>query len=77
MPVSRQLRLTEQDRIRQTLRDVTGQKANIVLRDGRVILAEIVKVSDEAVTVRNMRLKTVRLNFSDINEVYLDKKASC
>lgn len=72
MPVSRQLRLSDQRLIRQRVREFQGKKINIVLTDSRVIVGDLVSVTDEGVTLINMRLKRVDYSFSAIDEIYFD-----
>ena len=72
MPVSRQLRLNDPRLIRQRVREFLGKKINIVLTDGRVMVGDLVSVTDEGITLINMRMKKVHYPFAAIDEIYFD-----
>jgi hypothetical protein len=69
---TRQLRLNNEEQIRKRLKDFTGNKINVVLRDKTVLLGELLSANDTSVELRNMRLKKFSLQLSDISEIYFD-----
>ena len=71
---TRQLRLSSLDQIRKRLKEFTGKKINIVLRDRTVLFGELKSIGDAELTFVNMRLVRVSLSLKDISEVYLDFK---
>lgn len=49
-----------------------GKKINIVLVDSRVMVGDLVSVSDEGITLANMRLRKADYSFAEIDEIYFD-----
>jgi hypothetical protein len=74
---TRQLRLSTPDEIRTKISGFLGKKINIVLKDNRVIIAELVAVTQTGITVKNMRLKETVFDFDQLYEVYFDTLTSC
>jgi hypothetical protein len=70
----RQLRLTTFDQIKGRLKEFTGKKINIVLRDRRVLFGELVRIDEKHLTFTDMREKRISLLLHEISEVYLDFK---
>ncbi len=77
MPVTRQLRLTASDAIRRHLPGFVGKPINVVLNDRRVLVGELLTIAEKGITIRNMRLRKVKIPFSALNEVYFDTIAAC
>lgn len=71
---TRQLRLTSLDQIRKRLKEFTGKKINIVLRDRTVLFGELKSIGENELTFVNMRLEPFSLPLQKISEVYLDFK---
>jgi hypothetical protein len=71
---TRQLRITNNDQIRQRLQEFSGKKINIVLNDQTVCLVTVEKSDGSVVTVENMRLKKTDIPIDTINEIYFDVK---
>lgn len=70
----RQVRLTTLRDIRDRLKQFTGKKINIVLRNRKVYFGELLHVDESQLTLADMRQQTVSLSLNDIAEVYLDFK---
>lgn len=72
--VTRQLRLSSPEQIRNRLKEFTGKKINIVLSNRKVLFGELQRVTDSQLTFTNMRMEPVTLALADISEIYLDFK---
>jgi hypothetical protein len=72
MAHTRQLRLSEATQIRQKLTDSVGKMMHIVLRDSRVIIGSVHKTDASGITLLNMRRKNMKIDFSQISEIYFD-----
>jgi hypothetical protein len=70
----RQLRLTTFDQIKTRLKEFTGKKINIVLRNRKVLFGELLSIDEAHLAIADMRRKKVSLHLADISEVYLDSK---
>lgn len=71
---TRQLRLNTVDQMQKRLKDFTGKKINIVLRDRTVLFGVLKGIDNAALTFENMRLEPFTLALKEISEVYLDFK---
>ena len=69
---TRQLRLSSLADIQKRLKDFTGKKINIVLRDRTVLFGELKSIGNTELTFVNMRQDASSLLLKDISEVYLD-----
>lgn len=72
--MNRQLRLSTIDQLQKKLKDLTGKKINIVLRNRKVLFGELRMADQAQITFANMRNETFTLPLTDISEVYLDSK---
>jgi len=72
--MTRQVRLSTTEQIQKRLREFTGKKINIVLRDRKVLFGELRMFNEEQLTFLNMRQQPVKLSIGDISEIYLDFK---
>lgn len=72
--MTRQVRLSTTEQIQKRLKEFTGKKINIVLRDRKVLFGELRTVDEEQLTFLNMRQQPVRLLLGEISEIYLDFK---
>ncbi len=73
----RQVRLTTLRDIQSRLKEFTGKKINIVLRNRKVLFGELMAVDETQLTFINMRQQKVSLSLTEIAEVYLDFKEKC
>ena len=71
----RQKRYADLKAITQYTSEITGKKANIVYRDGRVSFVEILDVQDGKIFTRNMRLAKSVISLSEVSEIIIDSKA--
>ena len=72
--MNRQIRLSSIDHLQNKLKDFTGKKINIVLRNRKVLFGELKRTDDRQLTFANMRNEQVTLLLKEISEVYLDSK---
>jgi len=72
--MNRQLRLSTSDQLQKRLKDLTGKKINIVLRNRKVLFGELKRADETQMTFVNMRNESYSLPLTDICEVYLDSK---
>ena len=71
---TRQLRLSTFEQISTRLKEFSGKKINIVLRDRTVLFGELKSIDNTQLEFVNMRLESYTLSLNDIREVYLDFK---
>lgn len=71
---TRQIRLSTFEQIKDRLKEYSGKKINIVLRDRTVLFGELKSVDNTQLKFINMRLEPVSLSIHEISEVYLDFK---
>jgi ribosome maturation factor RimP len=69
---TKQIRISDRDTIRRRVNEFTGKKINIVLTNQTAMVAELKRVEGQRLVVKNLRLKTVQIPFSDIAEIYVD-----
>ena len=72
--MNRQLRLSTPGQIRERLKELTGKKINIVLRNRKVLFGELQKADEAQLTFVNMRQERISFPWTAISEVYLDSK---
>lgn len=72
--MNRQLRLSTDDQLRKRLKEFTGKKINIVLRNRTVLYGELRTADEMQLTFVNMRNEPNSLLLKEISEVYLDAR---
>lgn len=68
------VRLTTLPDIQNRLREYTGKKINIVLRNRTVLSGPLIHLDQEQLTFEDMRGKKFSLSLREISEVHLDFK---
>lgn len=68
----RQLRLSTPAQIRERLAGFLNKKINIVLRDDTVLLVTLTGISGNELTAQNMRLRSITIALSKIDEILID-----
>jgi hypothetical protein len=68
----RQLRLTTPAQIHTRLAEFLTKKINIVLDDNTVLLAELLSVTANEITVKNMRQRKQKFLLARIYEINID-----
>lgn len=71
---NRILRLDTPAQYLQRLAGFLNKKINIVQVDNTVLLAELLQISDKALTVKNMRGQELTVKITDIYEIIIDLK---
>ena len=71
---TRQVRLSTFDQMQKRLKEFTGKKINIVLRNRTVLFGELKSIENTTLTFENMRREPFTLSLNEISEVYLDFK---
>lgn len=71
----RLVRLSTHTQIRQQAAGYVGKKINIVLNDNTVILATLLRFSEIAWSVQNMRRQELTVPLADIYEIIIDINA--
>lgn len=72
--MNRQVRLSTFDQLQKRLKDFTGKKINIVMRNRKVLFGELKKTDETQLTFVNMRNEEFTLPLKEISEVYMDLK---
>lgn len=72
--MNRQIRLSTVEQIQKRLKEFTGRKINIVLRNRKVLFGIVKNLENDQLTFLNMRQEPVVLSLNDISEVYLDTR---
>jgi hypothetical protein len=54
------------------MKDLTGKKINIVLRNNTALPVTLISLQNNEATMLNMRLKKLTVKLADIYEVYFD-----
>ena len=72
--MTRQVRLSTTEQMQKGLKEFTGKKINIVLRNRKVLFGELTNLDEGLLTFLNMRQQPTRLLLADISEIYLDFK---
>ncbi|HNP19430.1 MAG TPA: hypothetical protein PKL31_13415 [Fulvivirga sp.] len=55
--------------------EIMGKKANIVLKDGQVVLATVLNISSSILKYQNMRLVQSEVDLNNIAEIIIDINA--
>jgi hypothetical protein len=71
---TRQLRLSDREKIVQKLGEVRGQKIQVILRDQTVCLLVVSGLKDSNLEALNMRQKKIKIPIDSISEIYVDTK---
>lgn len=71
----RLLRLSTQAQILLQAPGFTGKKINIVFNDNTVILANLLHISDNQLSIKNMRRQELTVAVTDIYEIIIDLTA--
>ena len=72
--MNRQIRLSSFDQFQERLKDFTGKKINIVMRNRSVLFGRLRKTDNSQLTFVNMRNEEFTLPLKEISEVYLDSR---
>ena len=72
---TKQLRIDSIDNIRKELPALLQRNINVVLSDNTVQFGYLQSSDANGIVLRNMRLKDIRIPFSQISEIYSDKIA--
>jgi hypothetical protein len=72
--MNRQIRLSTIDQLQKRLKDFTGKKINIVMRNRKVLFGELKNADETQLTFVNMRNERFTLLLKEITEIYLDSK---
>jgi len=70
---TKQIRLSDPNQIKIRIKEFLGKKINIVLYDGNVFPGELSKLSENEITITNMRLKKMSVELNKISELYFDE----
>jgi len=70
--MNRQIRLSTFGQLQNRLKEFTGKKINIVLRNRKVFFGELKTVDDTLLTFEDMRQEIFTVALKEISEVYLD-----
>jgi hypothetical protein len=71
---TRQLRLNDEQKIREKTPELKGKELHIVLRDRTVLLGTVSKVNSDTITLKNLRRAQQVIPYSNISEIYFDTK---
>lgn len=71
---TKQLRLSDPAQIRQRVNEFLGKQINIVLHDRTVQYGTLTHADAAALTLRNLRQKSVKWPLASVAEVYVDMK---
>ncbi|MEX1239778.1 MAG: hypothetical protein WEB30_08675 [Cyclobacteriaceae bacterium] len=72
--MNRQIRLSTIDQLQKRLKDFTGKKINIVMRNRKVLFGELKNADETQLTFMNMRNERFTLLLKEISEIYMDSK---
>lgn len=64
------------DNLENNLKNIGQETASIVLKNGQVVFAKIIEIENEALIVKDMRLKSLSLPLHEISEIILEKEAT-
>jgi hypothetical protein len=71
----KQIRIDSQAQISKGLPELLNKNINVVLTDSTVQFGKLEKADTEALTLKNMRLRTIRIPIKKIFEIYSDVEA--
>jgi plasmid replication initiation protein len=68
----RQLRLSDRNQIITRLPEFINKQINIIKTDNTVVLANLEKVGNNSITIRNTKSRKIELPLNNIYEIYFD-----
>ena len=68
----RQIRINDPVILRQRIMEFVGKPINLVFNDKTVLVGTLKCVRENEILLSNMRLKDIKLSFSNIVELYAD-----